>query len=66
MLAAAQHGEHDDAGLKASYGHALIADPWGLVVATASDGPGIALAEIDLERAERIRRAIPVQTHRRL
>jgi predicted amidohydrolase len=66
VLAAAQHGEHDDAGLKASYGHALIADPWGLVVATASDGPGIALAEIDLERAERIRRAIPVQTHRRL
>ena len=50
VLAPAQHGEHDDAGLKASYGHALIVDPWGLAIARASDGPGIALAEIDLER----------------
>jgi len=66
VMAAAQHGEHDDAGLKASYGHALIADPWGLVVARASDGPGLALAEIDLGRAERIRQAIPVRQHRRL
>jgi len=66
VMAAAQHGEHDDAGLKASYGHALIADPWGLVTARASDGPGLALAEIDLGRAERIRRAIPVRQHRRL
>jgi predicted amidohydrolase len=66
VLASAQHGEHDDAGLKASYGHALIVDPWGLAIARASDGPGIALAEIDLERAERIRRAIPVQKNRRL
>lgn len=66
VLAPAQHGEHDDAGLKASYGHAMIVDPWGLVVARASDGPGIALAEIDLERVARIRRAIPVAQHRRL
>jgi predicted amidohydrolase len=66
VLAPAQHGEHDDAGLKASYGHAMIVDPWGLVVARASDGPGIALAEIDLERAARIRRAIPVAQHRRI
>jgi predicted amidohydrolase len=66
VLAPAQHGDHDDAGLKASYGHAMIVDPWGLVVARASDGPGIALAEIDLERAARIRRAIPVAQHRRV
>ena len=66
VLAAAQHGEHDDAGLKASYGHALIVDPWGLVVARASDGPGLALAEIDLDRVEKVRRAIPVAGHRRL
>ena len=66
VLAPAQHGEHDDAGLKASYGHAMIVDPWGLVVARASDGPGLAIAEIDLERAEKVRRAIPVAQHRRL
>ena len=38
----------------------MIVDPWGQVVATASDGPGIALAEIDLDRVAAIRRAIPV------
>jgi len=66
VFAPAQHGDHDDAGLKASWGHSMIVDPWGLPVATASDGPGIALAEIDLERAHRIRRAIPVSRHRRI
>ena len=66
VLAPAQWGRHDDAGLKESYGHALIADPWGLVTARASDGPGFALAEIDLERVARVRRAIPVAAHRRL
>lgn len=66
VLAPAQHGEHDDAGLKASWGHAMIVDPWGLPVAVASDGPGIAMAEIDLERVARVRRAIPVGRHRRL
>ncbi len=66
VLAPAQHGDHDDAGLKASWGHAMIVDPWGLPVATASDGPGIAFAEIDLERVEKVRKAIPVARHRRL
>ena len=66
VMAPAQHGDHDDAGLKASWGHAMIVDPWGLPAATASDGPGIAMAEIDLERVEKVRRAIPVGKHRRL
>jgi predicted amidohydrolase len=66
VLAPAQHGAHDDGGLRESYGHAMIVDPWGLVVAMASDGPGFALAEIDLDRVERVRQAIPVRRHRRL
>ena len=66
VLAPAQHGAHDDGGLRESYGHAMIVDPWGLVVAMASDGPGFALAEIDLDRVERVRQAIPVCRHRRL
>jgi predicted amidohydrolase len=66
VMAPAQHGDHDDAGLKASWGHAMIVAPWGLPVAVASDGPGIALAGIDLERVEKVRRAIPVGSHRRL
>ena len=66
VLAPAQHGRHDDGGLRESYGHAMIVDSWGLPVAEASDGPGLAIAEIDLERSQRVRRAIPVRQHRRL
>lgn len=66
VLAPAQHGAHDDGGLRESYGHSTIIDPWGLPLATAADGPGLAMAEIDLDRVARVRRAIPVRQHRRL
>lgn len=66
ILAPAQHGRHDDDGLRESYGHAMIVDPWGQIVAMAADGPGLGLAEIDLERVQRTRRAIPVEKHRRV
>jgi predicted amidohydrolase len=66
LLAPAQFGRHADEGLRESYGHAVIVDPWGQVVAAASDGPGLALAEVDLDRVEQIRQAIPVSKHRRL
>ncbi|HYG61125.1 MAG TPA: carbon-nitrogen hydrolase family protein [Thermoanaerobaculia bacterium] len=66
VIAPAQHGKHDDQGLSHTWGHAMIVDPWGLPAATASDGPGIALAEIDLGRAAKVRQAIPVRQHRRL
>jgi predicted amidohydrolase len=66
VLAAAQCGHHDDDGLRESHGHAMIVDPWGQVVASVSDGPGVALAEIDLGRVERVRAGIPMARHRRL
>ena len=67
LVAPAQVGEHGDEGLKESYGHAAIVDPWGVVVASAgAAGPGLALAEIDPARVTAVRRAIPVADHRRL
>jgi predicted amidohydrolase len=66
VIAPAQHGKHDDGGLANTWGHAMIVDPWGIPVATASDGPGLALAEIDLNRSVKVREAIPVRRHRRL
>ena len=44
----------------------MIVDPWGQVVASVSDGPGLALAEIDLGRVARVRAGIPMARHRRL
>ncbi|MHB1302255.1 MAG: carbon-nitrogen hydrolase family protein [Acidiphilium sp.] len=58
---------HDGSGQpRATYGHSLIADPWGHVVARASDGPGFATARIDLARAAKVRRDMPVLDHRKL
>jgi predicted amidohydrolase len=66
LLAPAQFGAHDDQGLRRSYGHSLIVDPWGVVVAECSDGEGFCLAEIDRERVLSVRRQIPLSTNRRL
>jgi predicted amidohydrolase len=63
VLAPAQWGRHDASGHRESYGHAMIVDPWGTVVARAADGPGIAIAEVDLARVERARQAIPTRSH---
>ncbi len=66
VLAAAQTGRHDDRGLRHSYGHSVIIDPWGHVLADAGDAPGIAIAEIDRRRVAEVRRSMPVASHRRL
>ena len=60
VVAAAQQGRHDDGGLRESFGHSLIVDPWGEILAEATGGPGIAIARIDLERLLEVRRAIPM------
>ena len=66
VLAPGQWGTHDDKGLRQSYGHSLIIDPWGTVVAQCGDGEGVCYAEIDLARSAAIRRGIPVRDHRRV
>jgi predicted amidohydrolase len=47
-----------------SYGHSLIADPWGEVLAEAAEGVGFICAELDLERQERIRADLPSLANR--
>jgi len=64
VFAPAQVGHHG--GGRASHGQALIADPWGAVVAQVPDGEGIALAELDFERLARLRRELPALSHVRL
>lgn len=58
VIAAAQGGKHEDG--RETYGHTLIVDPWGRVVADAGNNePGIVLAEIDVAASADARRKIP-------
>ena len=66
VMAPAQWGTHDEEGKRKSYGHSLIIDPWGAVVAEAADGEGLCMAEIDLDYNRRVRQSIPVRSHRKL
>jgi nitrilase len=52
--------------IRFTYGHSMIVDPWGHVVARASDGLGWATATIDKSRLARVRADMPVLEHRRL
>lgn len=53
------------AGGAECYGHSLIVDPWGRVLADGGDKPGIVMAEIDLAQVAETRRRIPSLTHDR-
>jgi predicted amidohydrolase len=64
VFAPAQVGTH--APGRASHGHALIVDPWGDVIAQVADGEGVALAELDFARQDRLRRELPALGHGRL
>jgi nitrilase len=67
IIAAASQGAYEERGAtRQVYGHSLIADPWGHVVAKCSDGVGHATARIDPAVTGRVRRDMPVLEHRRL
>jgi predicted amidohydrolase len=62
VIAPAQTGRHY--ALRQSHGHAMIVDPWGVVLADAGDRPGVAIAEIEPTRLEQVRRQMPSLQHR--
>ena len=66
IIAPAQWGPHDDKGLRLSYGHSMIVDPWGTVVAECSDGEGFCIAKYDPNRTRSIRDQIPMNANRML
>jgi predicted amidohydrolase len=64
VMAPAQIGAHGPT--RRSYGHALVVDPWGVILAECGDQEGFALARLDFAHQDRLREALPVLTHRRI
>ncbi|MBV6657306.1 MAG: carbon-nitrogen hydrolase family protein [Devosiaceae bacterium] len=66
VVAAAQTGDFPvPDGRRQMYGRSIIINPWGTVVAQASDGPGWATATIDPARVAQVRGRMPTLQHRR-
>ncbi|MDY7021676.1 MAG: carbon-nitrogen hydrolase family protein [Cyanobacteriota bacterium] len=62
VVAPAQTGNHY--GRRSTHGHAMIIDPWGVILNEAGDKPGIAIAEIQPSRLEQVRVQMPSLKHR--
>jgi len=47
-----------------THGHAMIIDPWGVILSDAGENPGVAIAQINPSRLEQVRRQMPSLQHR--
>ena len=63
VLAASHGGQHDH---RQTFGHSMIIDPWGEILAELAEGPGTAVAQVNLNHLQAIRTAFPLQSQRRL
>ena len=64
VIAPAQGGLHESG--RRTYGHTMIVDPWGEVLAELPEGEGVVLADIDSGRLREVRTALPALVNRRL
>ncbi len=62
VVAAAQGGEHENG--RRTWGHSLVVDPWGSVVAEHAEGEGLALADLAPAQLEDVRKRLPALAHR--
>ncbi|MCR9277586.1 MAG: carbon-nitrogen hydrolase family protein [Pseudomonadaceae bacterium] len=63
IVAPAQHGAHNSR--RVSFGHSLIIDPWGEVIAELPAGDGVITADLDSDRVISVRRQLPSSIHAR-
>jgi len=63
VIAPAMCGDH--ANGRSTYGHSIVIDPWGRVIAELDDQPGVLRADIDTAEAARIRSMLPSLEHDR-
>ena len=64
VLASAQGGLHENG--RRTFGHSMVIDPWGTVLACQDEGEGMAIAEVDLARRDAVRTQLPALAHRKL
>jgi nitrilase len=62
VLAPAQGGKHENG--RATFGHSMLVDPWGGVLAVRPDGPGVVIGDIDLQMIASVRTDLPALSHR--
>ena len=63
VIAPAQGGVHENG--RRTWGHSMVIDPWGEVLAVRAEGDGVVLAELDVARIAAVRTQLPALTHRR-
>ncbi|MBA55826.1 MAG: carbon-nitrogen hydrolase [Pseudomonadales bacterium] len=63
VIAPDQGGQHSEK--RQTWGHSMIVDPWGTVLSQLETGPGLVLADLDLDWQQEIRAAMPTQQHKR-
>ena len=63
VIAPAQTGTHAEG--RRTFGHSLIVEPWGEVLADGGDGVGVVTAEIEIAKVARARAMVPSLTHDR-
>ena len=64
VLASAQTGTHP--GGRRTWGHSMLVDPWGTIVASRPAGPGVVVGDVDPARIADVRARLPALTHRTL
>jgi predicted amidohydrolase len=63
MVAAGEFGERADG--RRTYGRSMVIDPWGTVMAQASDGDAVVAATLEPDRVAAVRASLPALEHRR-
>ncbi len=64
VMASAQGGMHRNG--RRTWGHSMIVDPWGEVLACVEEGEGVAIAAFDRDRLRAVREQLPALDHRKL
>jgi len=64
VIASNQGGTHVNE--RETWGHSMIIDPWGTILASVDKGPGVAVAAIDLDKQAKLRKMFPALSHIKL